>query len=338
MKQTRQNFRLIFKLVFIGILGVGLTWADKSKPTSILKEMQFQQRKRLYWLHLPPWEKTGTEIPLVVVMHGGGGNGKSAEAMSGFSAKADKEGFIVVYPYGTGEQDDRSLTWNAGTCCGYALFNGVDDVGFIRTLVEELADKYPIDRTKIFATGMSNGGMMAYRLACEASDIFSGIGDVAGAMNVQSCESLRTVSMMIIHGRADLVVLFEGGARDKSVTEKWRHDRSVSYAINFWKKRNGCKKFRKSKKGIVTRRDYQCTHAPLSLVVIKNEGHTWPGGEKLYEGADEPTQKFSATDALWEFWNHSQPDKKNLQPEEKLPPKPDMQIGMGETLREKLLR
>jgi polyhydroxybutyrate depolymerase len=109
-------------------------------PGDSTQSLTFAGRERAYLVHLPrPAAIGNSPLPLVIVLHGGGGNAASAAKMTGLSALADKENFIVVYPDGTGRLDDRLLTWNSGNCCGYALDNQVDDVGFIRALIEKLA-------------------------------------------------------------------------------------------------------------------------------------------------------------------------------------------------------
>jgi polyhydroxybutyrate depolymerase len=271
------------------------------QPVSVMKQLSHGNRQRHYLVHAPP-QPGERRVPLVLVLHGGGGDGSNAERMTGFSQKADAEGFVVAYPYGTGRFDEKLLTWNAGNCCDYALQRQIDDVGFIRVLVKKLIEDYPIDSSRVFVTGMSNGAMMAYRLACEAADVFAGAGAVAGAMNVRDCNPSRPVAMMIIHGRADEHVLFAGGAPKQKFSRLQRVDASVADAAGFWQKHNGCTAEKRSKTGAVERTDYRCTGAPLSVVAIDHEGHTWPGGEKGWFLADAPTREFSATDALWSFW------------------------------------
>lgn len=95
---------------------------------------------------------------------------------------ADRESFIAVYPNGNGRFGKRLLTWNAGTCCAYLVINNVDDVGFVRALVATLAEKVPIDRRRVYATGLSNGAMMSHRLAAEAADLIAAVAPVAGGM------------------------------------------------------------------------------------------------------------------------------------------------------------
>src|SRR4051812_5775513 len=138
---------------------------------------------RTYEIHLPNGRAPGEPAPLVLVFHGGGANAANAMRMSGMNAKSDAEGFIVAYPNGTGPRRDSFLTWNAWRCCGLALERKVDDVAFVRALVDEVARRYPVDRKRVYATGFSNGGMLTYRLGCELGDVFAAIAPVAGALN-----------------------------------------------------------------------------------------------------------------------------------------------------------
>jgi len=100
---------------------------------------------------------------------------RAQQRYSGMDAASDREHFIAVYPNGTGR--GRFLVWNAGTCCGRAPLQGIDDVGFVRAMIDDLAKRTPIDRTRIYATGLSNGAMMTYRIAAEAPDLVARPGD-----------------------------------------------------------------------------------------------------------------------------------------------------------------
>lgn len=257
---------------------------------------------RRYVLYVPPGYNAGKKVPLVVVLHGGGGNGRGAEKMTGFSRKADREGFLVLYPYGWGRFDESLLTWNAGNCCGRAMDQKKDDVEFIRQLVLFTKNQYAIDEKRIYATGMSNGGMMSYRLACELPDMFAAVAPVAGALNVEPCKPERPVAVVIVHGREDEHVLYEGGAPKKMADSHPRTDRSVAFAVDFFRKHNACGSPEITTRGRLETQNFQCEAAGLRLYSLADEGHTWPGGEKGYFGADKPSSEFSATDAVWQFF------------------------------------
>ena len=148
----------------------------------------------------------GKDAPLVVVLHGAAGSGRQAQESYGWDAAADKGGFVVVYP------DGVNRTWNAGPgCCGVAARDNVDDVAFITRLVDEIPS---IDKKRVYATGISNGAMLAYRLACE-KDIFAAIGPVAGTM-ISDCPAPKPLSIIHIHGESDPTIPYEGGPGRRS--------------------------------------------------------------------------------------------------------------------------
>ena len=132
---------------------------------------------------MPPNYRKGEKLPLVIALHGGGGNAQNMEMMSGFSEKADKENFAVVYPNGSGRiSNNILLTWNAEGCCQYAAENKIDDVGFISALIDKLVGDYGIDSKRIYATGFSNGAMMSFKLGEKIPDKIAAIAPVSGAI------------------------------------------------------------------------------------------------------------------------------------------------------------
>jgi len=280
-------------------------FATEGRGKDTVFSLRHDGRARTYAVHLPPSYDPAKSWPVVLILHGGGGQGTQIAEMTGFSEKADREGFIAVYPNGSGRWQNRFLTWNAGNCCAWAYENRIDDAGFIRALIGQLKKDYTVDEKRVFATGISNGGMMSYRLACELSDQIAAIGPVAGAQNVD-CRPARPVSVIILHGTADLYVLYNGGAPLRMVdVRNPRVDRPVSAAVAFWVKRNGCAdtpvKERKGK--VIIERYGNCNAGTaVTLYTLQYEGHTWPGGTKWAFWADEPSREISATDVIWEFF------------------------------------
>ncbi|MDD5194323.1 MAG: PHB depolymerase family esterase [Candidatus Omnitrophica bacterium] len=268
--------------------------------------------KRTYIIHLPPRYKKVKIYPIVFVFHGGGGNAENAIMMSGMSEKADKEGFIVVYPNGTGRFKNRFLTWNTWNGCGYAFEQNVDDVKFINNLIEKLGKELNVDSKRVFAAGMSNGGMMAYRLACECSDKIAAIASVSGALNSENPNPAFPVSIIAFHGTADNNVPYNGGTGKRSI-EKNRVDKPVSYAINFWVKYDGCNTtpIREESGNIIQERYTGGKEGTeVLLYTVKGGGHAWPGGKagRTSGNVDQPTQEISATDLMWEFFQkHPKP-------------------------------
>lgn len=262
---------------------------------------------RTYIVHTPPGYDGTQPIPLVMVLHGGGGSAAGAETQTGMSAKADQAGFIAVYPNGTGPLSDRLLTWNTWNCCGYAQQRNVDDVAFLRTLVGQLEQDYAIDPARVYATGISNGGMMSYRLACEAADLFAAVAPVSGALNTDTCNPSQPVSVLAFHGTDDQNIPYYGGRGAKSFpgTTPNRDDRPVSYAIGFWVQSDQCTSTpQRTQSGNIVREEYAGgTHGTtVVLYTINGGGHAWPGGQRMAAFLDPPTQEVSATDLIWDFF------------------------------------
>ncbi len=139
---------------------------------------------RTYHLYRP--QGLSEAAPLVVMLHGGFGNGEQAERAYHWDAEADAGHFLVAYPDGLGR------AWNAGTCCGEPAHAGTDDVGFVNAVVGAIAAQIPVDRARVYVTGMSNGAMMALRLGCQ-SDTFAAIAPVAGTL-LTDCSACRSTA------------------------------------------------------------------------------------------------------------------------------------------------
>ncbi len=301
--QSHEMVKLVFGVVVLSLFAMR-SQGDELKAGDHVLSLTAGGRERTYLLHLPPTYDGKKILPLVIVLHGGGGNAPGAVRMSGFSEKADKEGFVVVYPNGSGRLKDRLLTWNSGNCCGHALDKDVDDVGFIRMLIDELEKTRAIDPKRVYVTGMSNGGMMTYRLGCELSDKIAAIAPVSGALNVENCEPVGAVSAIIFHGTADEHVLYNGGEPLKKVDTHSRVDKSVSYAVKFWVTHDGCSETpQREERGSIRTEIYSGgkDEAEVVLYTIKSGGHAWPGGQSYLLG-DTPTREISATDLMWEFF------------------------------------
>ena len=258
-------------------------------------------RTRRYFLHAPPGYDGKKPLPLVLVLHGGGQSPESAERMSGMSAKADKEGFLAAYPSGTG-RSSRMPTWNSGNCCGYAIQNNVDDVAFLRALIDKLEHDYSVDPRRIFVTGISNGGMMSYRVGCELADKIAAIAPVEGAQNTD-CRPSGPVSVIVFHGSADRLVPFNGGSTPFQIGPK-RSDNSVANAIAFWVKKDGCSPTPKHDENGAAHTDVYsgCKNGTgVALYAIQGGRHSWPGGR--ISGSSVP-----ATDLMWSFFlQHPKP-------------------------------
>jgi len=261
-------------------------------------------RGRSYLLYTPASVDWSQPEALVFVLHGGTGNARSAVRMSGFNTVADRHGFLVAYPNGTNRLgDDILLTWNGGTCCGYASDHDVDDVGFIRAVAADVQSMADIDPKRIYAAGMSNGAILSHRLACEAADLFAAVGPVAGTLNFSPCTPSQPVSIIEFHGTADEHVPYDGGYGPKSLVNV--DFASVPDSIGFWVAADGCESAPQSETfgNIRHAAFYACAeNTAVELYTILGGGHAWPGGEAGYPDADQPTAAVSASQLIWEFF------------------------------------
>lgn len=152
--------------------------------------------------------------PLLFVLHGFGGTAEGMREYAGVEAVVEAtldDGAIVVYPNGTGIEEGLPQSWNAGGCCPFSIYDMVDDVAFFDQMISSLTSQYDVDQERIWVVGHSNGGMMAYRLACELSSRVTAIGVAAGALMIDSCTPSREVSAIHVHGDLDNVVPIAGG-------------------------------------------------------------------------------------------------------------------------------
>jgi polyhydroxybutyrate depolymerase len=263
---------------------------------------------RTYVVHAPPGLDPHKPAPVVLALHGATMTGPLMAWFSGLNVKADAAGFIVVYPNGTGRRS--SYFWNAGTCCGEAAQQNVDDVAFVRAVLDDLVTAYRIDPRRVYVTGMSNGAMMAYRLAAELSDRIAAVAPVAGTMACGECRPTRPVPVLHVHGTEDEFVPFGGGRGAKSISDV--PHRSVADTIATWVRANGCREEpaaveelpdRTGDSTKVTRTTYRgdSAGAEVVLVTVGGGGHTWPGRPGS-AALGRSTSNVSANDIIWELF------------------------------------
>lgn len=269
-------------------------------------ELTWAERARTYKLYLPNNLNPSVKRPLVMVLHGGAANADYAIRMAEMNPLADQHGFMIVYPNGTGVYQHAVLTWNAGRCCGWAHQHGIDDVGFLNALLTKLEAEYAVDASRVYVTGISNGAMMAYRLACELPDRIAAIAPVAGSLNYDGELPKQPVSVLHFHGTADQHAPYEGGLGSKTLYP--REDRPVRESIQMWVRSNHCLETPQvTKTGTVTREVYGGGRdgSEVILVTLEGEGHTWPGGQPGIRNGnmDSPTQAIRATDLIWDFFS-----------------------------------
>lgn len=242
---------------------------------------------REYTVHVPTSYAGTDPVPLVLDFHGYTSDAGQQALLSGMDDKADEEGFVSVHANG------YMRSWNAGDCCGGSMSGGIDDVAFVRALIDDVASRVCIDRRRVYATGMSNGGFLSHRLACQASDVIAAIAPVAGVIGVpdEECAPGRAVPVMHFHGTSDRIVPYEGGGISGF--------RSVADTVDSWATRNGCTDTAEvtHMMGDTTceTRDACDAGAEVTLCTIEGFGHWWPGN-----GSDVG---IDATDAMWTFFS-----------------------------------
>jgi polyhydroxybutyrate depolymerase len=254
---------------------------------------------RSYIVHLPPSYNASNSYPMVLNFHGYTSTGAQQQAYTLMDQVADTAGFIVVYP------DGISNAWNVGF--GFSpYFTGVDDVGFVNALIDTMMAHYNIDATAVYATGMSNGGYLSNRLACELPTRIAAIASVTGPMTDSTyayCNPGRNVPVMHIHGTTDPVVNYNGMSQSLSVDE----------LITFWGNYDECPvsstdvpypNISITDNCTATRHNYlPCTDgAEVVLIEITNGGHTWPGASIDIAMYGNTNRDFNASGETWNFF------------------------------------
>jgi polyhydroxybutyrate depolymerase len=308
-RQEELMFRLMPVVLSLSLISCNMgsagtrdqnTSAPASEKGQGAHVLQVKGAEREYYLHAPPSVQGGAKVPLMVVLHGGMGNAQSIETTTGMNDVADREGFFVAYPEGTEggmAKMQGHRTWNAGACCGAAVKRNVDDVGFISAMIDDIAAKNPVDVKRVYVTGMSNGAMMAYRMACDAPQKVAAVIAVSGTLSVNDASKAKDVPVLHIHGTKDTNVPFEGGIGDKSVSGV--EHRSVADTMTMLlapRKSTGSKK-EELGTGVEHTTYEVSAGAPVELMVIEGGPHAWPGGR----GKGGSASDLKASQQAWDF-------------------------------------
>ena len=290
----------------------GLFWLQPglSLASPVLETLQINGGSRSYWLYRPEGMDKVKPAPLLLVLHGSGGTGDDMVTVTqrGFERLADKEKFMVVYPVAL----ERRWTDLNGTA---------DDVGFLLATIDKLAADGLVDKSRVYAAGISNGGMMAQRLACEQADRLAGIATVAGTMPTglaAVCKPARPLPVLIIHGTDDPIVPWNGGAI--AGLEEFGTVLSARDTAKFWAVANQCKDNgvilqepdRDPQDGMRVRRESfnGCpVRAAVTLLAVEQGGHTWPGGYQYMPERfiGKTTKDIDANSTIWSFFKGALP-------------------------------
>jgi polyhydroxybutyrate depolymerase len=302
MRTARRNLLLVVAavvlLVAVGLLlarnrgaGEAPSQADPLPVGASSQTLVVGGLERDYRAYRPA--ELPAEAPLVLMLHGGGGSAPQAEATFGWTTLAEREGFVVVHPEG------MRRSWNTeGGCCGRAAAQDVDDVAFLTRVVEDVSRRVTVDPDRVFVTGMSNGAMMSYTLAC-ATDVFAAVAPVAGTM-LSDCPDPSPVSVLHLHGTADTAVRLDGEPGERLAAVDGR---PIDDVIEFWRTVDDCLVPSEVVSGPVRRSVSGCAAGrSVELVTIDGAGHQWPGIDRARPGLDPSFPDLDATENIWRFF------------------------------------
>jgi polyhydroxybutyrate depolymerase len=258
--------------------------------------LQHDGQERRYVLHVPATyaARPATGAPLVLAFHGIHTTAAIQQFLSGMNDDSEVNGYVVAYPEGVGAATNQSF--NAGTCCGDASADGVDDVGFALAIIDQVAGTLCVDDDRVYATGLSNGGHMAYRLACEEADVFAAVASVAGVETTPGCAPSRPIALLHFHGDADPIVNYDLGidgvhGAERSVDDFAGHDGCAATSTTTLSQgevscvaRDGC-----------------AAGSAVELCTVHGGGHQWPGGNDL-PLLGHNTDDVDATARIWSFF------------------------------------
>lgn len=259
--------------------------------------------ERWYDIALPAHPKGA---PLILALHGGGGDPQQFASSSGLARAATRAGFAVAFPAGTGRRDKRLLTWNGGYCCGSAARNGVDDIGFLKQVIADAAQRFGVDGSGVYLTGMSNGSIMSETFAARNPGMVRAVAGVSGTMDTAGIRVEGRVPLLVIHGTADTKVPYDGGLGDTSNTQvdfasvasvvqaflaPWGRVSETSRTID-----------RRDDGTSVTVTDYRKGGGVvLRLMMVEGGAHHWPGGRNIRLSGGK-TQEIEANSEILRFF------------------------------------
>jgi polyhydroxybutyrate depolymerase len=255
--------------------------------TTAVVRLQYSGLARSYRLFVPTQLPPGPR-PLLVALHGYTGTAAAFEKSTRLDQAAGASGTLVAYPQGS------SRSWDAGTCCGRAAADGVDDVGFISAVIDDVSAKFAVDPRRIAVAGFSNGGMMAYRYACARADRISAAVVMSGTLVAPACTPSRPVSLLHVHGLADVTVPFAGVSRTPLDRSGFAGAQRV---VASWGRLDGCGGWSTSSTRVTTVEAVGCrAGSRVRLVTSASLGHRWPVGT-----GDEARYGIDMTASTWTF-------------------------------------
>jgi len=316
--RTQLGILLLSIMVILGSPATAQS-QDKSLPVGDhQRNLSMGGRKRSFLLHVPQTAAAGKRLPLVIMLHGGGGAAENAARETGWSAKADATGFLVAYPNATPADPSKPAklrgnpqTWNDASGRFPKDGGEPDDVAFIGVMIDDIAEHTAMDANRVFVTGFSNGASMAFAVGAGLSDRIAAIAPVAGACWLADVNLRRGVPLCYLTGTADPLNPLKGGpvklaiggsglgGKDKPPVQdsvlKWVKAVNAPVKPAEDREANGVRTLRYG-----PGRD----GAEVVFITIEGQGHVWPGGKNLLPEfmVGKATDKLKAVDAIWEFF------------------------------------
>lgn len=273
---------------------------------------------RTWILHVPPAASAGEPLPLLIVLHGGGGTGRKMQRALGFDTYADTRGFYVAYPDASQQSDAREgAHWNDGRGTAGMVQRGIDDVAFIKEMITAIGRQVPLDASRVYVTGASNGGMMTYRLGCETSGVFAGIAPVIAnipAPLFATCAPQAPLTFVSVNGSADPLVPLDGGEICQGVRFGCEGGQVVSHAesVKTFAVANACDPVPQVEHPppqiddgtSVERWTYlNCkSGATVVVYIVQGGGHTWPPLPAQLAVSGAQSRNLDATQAIVEMF------------------------------------
>ncbi len=265
-------------------------------------------RNRSYAVRVPPRRLLRASVPvawpLVIVLHGSAGDAGAIEQMSAMDSLADANLFLVAYPNGTGgEFNLYPPDWNAGTCCGGAYRDNVDDLGFITALIAQMSAKVPVDPRRVYVAGFSAGGRMAYHVGCQLSATIAAIGVVSGSLVDDACVPTKGVPLFAVHGTDDPEVAFDEPAPPPIGVVPLLAG-NLPPAVQYWTALNKCTAGTNLTVSLSVVRTVftACPNGEVQFYAVRGGSHGWPGGP-VDPGSQPPMNELKASVLMWQFFN-----------------------------------
>ncbi len=276
-----------------------------SNADLVQRTLLHERDTRSYSLYIPSTYSETAHKPLLVALHGRNGDGQRMARLTAFNQRADRHGFLVVYP------DGKQGQWNYLHGIPGAK-PGPDDSTFLEKLIEDISEDYKIDDKRIYVTGISNGGFMTQRLACNVPSRFAAFASVAAsgyAVMAPYCRNKNPVNILYLHGTEDRLVPWQGLAIKDSSGSQQQVTMSMTETLKFWSNRNACSadvsRKNLSQKQVSVFSAGQCrNNAEVVLYAIMGGGHNWPGVEGIIPDsiAGQVNMDIHASDVIWAFF------------------------------------